>query len=272
MGHTLQLAAGDKRSKPLQCSAFSHFFQQARLAEDSRLVMCQQGKHLELHYLQHQARVPAGSSQEFPTALSFDAAGKCLLIVLSTHKVLIYDIEAQALAATLPSVVSVPAGVLSLHDRIWSISELPALPKKLILAGHDFLLALDLGQLALREKESGATKVELAAEAAETGTPTKTSRGAKRRAKKGAEGLSHISDAADLSPCVWRTYAKTGLRHIFGVWALNRVRWGKPVLQDHFLQPGSNVAHGEDVAGSKKRKRMDIEAMLLTVEVAPETI
>lgn len=446
--HTLQIAAGAQRSKPIKCSAFSPFFQQARLAEDSRLVMCQHGKHLELHYLQppgnateaieggvaawpgaaevapgrlpesqllvrhslsgskqghllasaainhdgklfaasdisgtrifhlsvselqvrreqtfpeslrgmtarsllfsgknlfvlaawrshrlhvmevakakpsacfsehsapvtllvsagewlasgdisgsvhlynldslqHQARVPAGSSQEFPTALSFDASGKCLLIGLSTHKVLIYDIEAQALAATLPSVVSVPAGVLLPHDRICSISELPALPKKLILAGHDFLVVLDLQQLALTEKQSAANKGEIAAEAGsepDTGTPAKTqkgssSRGAKRRAKKGGGALSYVSDPADLSPCVWRTYSKTGFRHIFGIWALDRVRWGKPVLQDHFLQPGiqpgSNAASAENVGGSKKRKRMDIEAMLLTVEVAPQTI
>lgn len=433
--HTLQLAAAKKRSKPLQCGAFSPHFQRASLAEDSRLVMCQRGVQLELHYLQppqepteaieggvaswpgaaevwpsrlpesqllvrhslsgakdghhvtaaaitrdgkhfaasdisgtrlfhlsiselevrrerkfpesvakvaarallfcgesllviaawrshklhivdvqkdkvtaafaehsapitllastgewlasgdasgsvhlynldslqHQARVPAGSSQEFPTALSFDAAGKCLLIALSTHKVLIYDIEAQALAATVPSIVAVPTGVLPLHERICSITTLPGLPRKLILAGHDFMLTLDLEQLALSEEQP-------IDESAAEGSPTKKRRGAKKISRGGASGssrsLSHISDAADMSPCVWRTYSKMSLRHIFGIWSLDRNRWGKPVLQDHFLQPGSQPTLEEEDAGtgSKKRGRVDISAMLLTVEVAPETV
>jgi len=214
-----------------------------------------------------EARVPAGSSQEFPTALSFDAAGKNVLIALSTHKVLIYDVEAQALSAGLPSLVAIPADVLPLQERINSITTLPGAPERLIFAGHNSLLTLDLKQLALAEEQSQPARESLAEDAIET--PLKKRRAAKGTANRMSDASSatvlHISDSTDMSPCVWRTYSKMAMRHIFGLWALDRSRWGKPVLENHFLQQGSSAASEEDDAGSKKRRRMDVEAMLLWV-------
>jgi len=207
-----------------------------------------------LDSLRHQSRVPAGSSHEFPTAMTFDAAAKCLIIALSSHKVLIYDVEAEALTARLPSLIAVPPFVLPTHERICGITALPDLPDKLILTSHNSLVALDLGQLALRGEQSAGDGAEL---------PAKKKRSIQKAQDKDAPSRNklHISDATDTSPCVWRTYPKMALQHIFGIWALDRSRWGKPVLDHHFLE-----------SGAAKRKHMDIEAMLLTLEVAPETV
>jgi len=229
-----------------------------------------------LDSLRHQARVPTGSSQEFATALSFDTAGKCLLIALSTHKVLIYDVETQALRAGLPSLIAVPSEVLPLHERICSITALPGLPERLILAGHNFMLALDLQQLALTEEQPQIAREELIGDDVEMQSKKKKKRKALAHGATDASSSSklHISDATDTSPCAWRTYSKMALRHIFGLWALDESRWGKAVLANHFLQPGSSAASEEEGAarGSKKPRRMEVEAMVLTLEVAPETI
>jgi hypothetical protein len=226
-----------------------------------------------LDSLRHQARVPAGNSQEFPTAMRFDLASKCLLIALSSHKVIIYDVETLALRTGLPSLVLVPAKVLPLHERICSITTLPDRQDRLILAGSSFMLALDLQQLASAEHQPRLAKDEIVGDDGETQK--------KRRKKVSLEGREesasskwHISDHTDISPCAWRTYPKMALRHIFGVWALDGSRWGKAVLAKHYLQSGTKTPPEEDTAGqdSAKRKRMEIEAMLLTLEVAPETV
>merc|ERR1719253_2419746 len=85
--------------------------------------------------------------------MTFDAAAKCLVIALSSHKVLIYDVEAEALTARLPSLIAVPPSVMPRHERICGITALPDFPDKLILTGHNLLLTLDLGQLALRGEQ-----------------------------------------------------------------------------------------------------------------------
>lgn len=230
-----------------------------------------------LDSMRHQVRVPAGSSQEFPTALSFDTAGKNLIIALSTHKVLIYDIEAQTFAANLPAVIAVPAAVLPMAARICSIT---SLPEKLILTGHEFMLTLDLQQLALLKSKS-ARGEPLPDVPAPVNPRFKKKLGFKNDNLTSHGIRLHISDAKDTSPCVWRSYSKMTLRHVFGIFALDRSRWGKPVLPNHYLPPGDAVekrlkteaaASEEDAEGSSKRRRMDIQAMLLTIEVAPETI
>lgn len=222
-----------------------------------------------LDSLRHQARVPAGSSHEFPTALSFDAAGKLLFIALSTHKVLIYDVDAQALAADRPCLIPVSLSVLPAEDRICSIAVLPGFPDKLVLGGHDFLVTLDLKQLAL--EQSQPAREDQVGDATES---SKKRRRGKKVAGSSSSDLSHVSDVGDHSACVWRTYPKLALRHFFGIWPLDTSRWGKHVLENHFLQSGaSGVAPEEDGdGGAKKRSRMGVEAMLLTLEVAPETI
>jgi len=225
-----------------------------------------------LDSLRHQARVPGGSATEFPTAIGFDIGGKCLLIALSSHKMLVYDIEAGALRAGLPAVVAVPEDVLPRQERICSITALPGCSERVILASHNVMLALDLKQLALTANDmpqpvrGASTDVEF---------PARKSRGAKRRRRvaTGSSGVTlHISDPADIEPCVWRTYPKMAMKHIFGIWALDRTHWGKPIHDSSFLQGLAPSEEDNGAQGSKKRIRMDIEAMVLTVEVAPETI
>jgi len=163
-----------------------------------------------LDSLQHHARVPVGSSDGFPTALSFDSHGKHLIVVLSTHAVLVFDVEAQALAAGLPSPLHIPRRALPHHERVCGVAPLPGSGHRLLLWGHAFLLALDLRR---RGNASAAT-----------------------------EEVGGFTAAP-----VWRKYSKVRFHHILGLWSLDAARWGGRVLTDHYMSEGSTKRGRVDV-------------------------
>jgi len=116
-----------------------------------------------LDSLQHHARVPVSDGDAFPTAITFDSAGKRLLIVLSNHEVLIFDVEAQNLVAGMTSSLRIPEKVLPNHERVCGIACLPGSEDKILLWGHGSLVS---GQL--QNCTAGSHEAQLPTSASET--------------------------------------------------------------------------------------------------------
>lgn len=140
--------------------------------------------------LQHQARLPIGTLHGFPTALGFDAPGRMLIVVLSKHAVLFFDLEAQALAAHLPAPAMIPKSSLAIHERVCGIIAPTRTPKKFLLWGHTFLLALSISASSRPGVGNG------------------------RRDERRKEDVASIS---------WQ---KTPLEHILSLHALDEAKWG----------------------------------------------
>mmetsp|Transcript_3625 Transcript_3625/g.6884 ORF Transcript_3625/g.6884 Transcript_3625/m.6884 type:complete len:770 (-) Transcript_3625:142-2451(-) len=148
--------------------------------------------------LQHHAQVPIGAAGGVPTALGFDGPGKLLAVATSSHSVVLFDVEAQTLAAGFPPTVRIPAHLLSPHARVCGIAAPSKSSGKLLLWGHSFMLALNL------TPSSGAA--------------------ADKQAVKG-EG-----DVVIDGPCAWKAYG--GMQHILALTALDEAKWGSPLTSE----------------------------------------
>jgi len=92
---------------------------------------------------EHHARVPVGAAGgRLPTALGFSSERNHLFVVNSSHELIVFDVEEQAIAASVASPVQIPRRVLAPHDRVCGISSAPGVPDKLFLWGHNSLLQL----------------------------------------------------------------------------------------------------------------------------------
>jgi len=96
----------------------------------------------DLDSLTHYVRVPAGDYNGFPTALGFNDLGKILIVVLSDHSVITFDVEQQALVGV--QAAKIPNNILLGHFRICGITTLGV--NKLMLWGPNNLLAFDLDE------------------------------------------------------------------------------------------------------------------------------
>jgi len=96
----------------------------------------------DLDSLTYYVRVPAGNYNGFPTALGFNDRGKILIVVLSDHTVITFDVENQCLVGV--QAMQIPRHILRVHFRICGITTLGV--DKLMLWGPNFLLAFHLDQ------------------------------------------------------------------------------------------------------------------------------
>jgi len=204
-----------------------------------------------LDNLQHHSRVPVGGREATgkPTALCFDAARHRLVVALSTHTLIVYDVEAQALVTTVPSLLLVPRHIVRRHERICGVAVPPGTKDKLLLWGHTFLARVDLASAA--------------ADAAEE-TP-RLQRKKRRKSKDGAPDSD--GEGADKGNGAWKSY--DGFQHIVALCGLDDSQWGSPLLADNkvttaAVQPGGKRQRSG--AGGCKR------AMVLTMEVDPKAI
>lgn len=211
--------------------------------------------------LRHHAKVPVGEGRGFPTALGFDARGERLLLALSSHEILVFDVEAQNLVREITAAASIPRSVgVYRHQRVCGIVPAsPALPDKVLVWGHTFLLTLDL-KAAAAAKATGALEGVAAAPAPE---PKRSAKRARWEASRpGAKRRKTVDDTG-----AWRR--TPGVLHILSLQALDQAHWGPPVLQGHCLT-GPKVSGSSD-AGSAVAGQA-VGAMVLTLEVAPEAV
>ncbi|CAJ1343555.1 unnamed protein product [Effrenium voratum] len=178
------------QGRPRECSAFSPLLQKAWVAQASRLVLCQEGPQLQLWFmketekleedsialpeaqlvmtlslgsvhafsldsLQHHAAVPGSGDQV--TALGFDASGKKAVLVTARHQVMIFDVKAKGVTCALE--VAIPQKFLAPHARVCGLASFQRRPRKLLLWGHGFLLAMDLDLVQAEPAEGGPWKV-----------------------------------------------------------------------------------------------------------------
>lgn len=188
-----------------------------------------------LDSLAHHAQVPVGSYEGFPTAMGFDSGRHRLVVVTSTHAVLVFDVEAQTLAAGVPSPLRIPRSVLRPSARVCGVAAPPGTSGRLLLWGHDFMVRLDPAAPAGKDVAED--------------TPQK---------RKAAE-----SDV----PQRWRKY--DDMQHIIALCALEEAQWGAPVLS----QGGANQSTGKKKRKSGGGGgAAALPAMVLTMEVAPATL
>jgi len=188
-----------------------------------------------LDSLEHHAQVPVGSGQGLPTALGFCAQRNHLLVVFSSHTLVVFDVEAQALAATLPP-LQIPQKLLDPHERVCGVVAPPGTPDKLLLWGHGFMLALQM------QPGTG-------------GTAAAQPDGQGCQGGQGGHGG-------------WRTYR--GMKHILALTALDEAQWGSPLLAGPKPDP---AAPGDEQPQAKRRRQGDrVEAMVLTFEVHPRAV
>lgn len=146
-----------------------------------------------LDALAHHAQVPIGRGDGFPTAMEFDSGRHRLLIVTSSHNVLVFDVEARALAPDVPHPLRIPNSVLAPHVRVCGVVAPPAAEGKLLLWGHNFMMKLDLQEDAGAETEQ------------------------KKRRVTGRQDESR-----------WHAYEN--MEHIVSLSTLEEAQWGTPVL------------------------------------------
>merc|ERR1712216_249795 len=218
--------------------------------------------------LSHHARVPVGSSTGFPTALGFDARGKRLIVVLSSHEVVVFDVEAQALVANVPSPSRIPVKLLQPQKRLSGVVASLGRPDKVLLWGHQSLISMDL------RPEAQAPAVD--AEEAPGGAPTPKKKAKKN--KKGAQTPKKTDDVQDAKEpaavvCGEAPFQSfEGMKNVLAMAGLDEARWGGPILQGYCLQDSSATNAAEKKEKSKKRKSIGsaVGALVLSLEVAPE--
>jgi len=223
-----------------------------------------------LDKLQHHAKVPLGCDDNekvraFPTALCFDGGRNRLIVALSTHKLIIFDVEALTLAQDVPSIVTIPPKTVPPCARVCGISAPPAGRGKLLLWGHSFLVKVDLKAPGDKDAEEEQPKKKKKRKS-KAGTPEGAEAAATDASKGGGDG-NNSTEA-----CVWKAYE--GMQHIVSLHPLEESQWGAPLLDD----PNSNaaeVSHPSVATANKKRLRAAFakgRAMVLTLEVAPVAI
>ncbi|CAJ1396458.1 unnamed protein product [Effrenium voratum] len=104
-----------------------------------------------LDSLQHHAAVPGSGDQV--TALGFDASGKKAVLVTARHQVMIFDVKAKGVTCALE--VAIPQKFLAPHARVCGLASFQRRPRKLLLWGHGFLLAMDLDLVQAEPAEKG---------------------------------------------------------------------------------------------------------------------
>lgn len=177
------------------------------------------------------ARVPAGSAEGRTTALAFDARGRSLLLALSTHRVVAFDVEEQAFAAGFAVAPRVPDRILAPHARICGIAAPRGAPHKLLLWGHGFVLSLEVKpwRQAGAEGQGG-----------------------------GAAGPRTVEGS-----CAWRKLPP--MRHLLGLCALDEATWGPSLLRGQPM-----LTEEGQPPGKKRRTSAEVSSMVVTVEVTPE--
>jgi len=195
------------------------------------------GVHIfNLDSLEHHTKVPIG--QGIPTALAFHAQRSQLIVATSYHTLIVFDVEAQALATTVPE-LEVPTTMLEEHVRICGVASPLGNPDKLLLWGHSFMLGLELCQGTFPEKK------------ATTGIAMDT------------DVTVVVQDEPD---CRWRRY--DGMHHILALSMLDESQWGAAMLRrEQELEPHQD---GEPRPGKRQKCENRMQAMVLTLEVAPE--
>jgi len=109
-----------------------------------------------LDTLQHHARVPVGGAGgAFATAMTFDARGSRLIVALSTHKLVIFDVESQTLAEGLPAHLEIPRQAFEPHSRICGLAAPPRAASKVLLWGHSSMAQLEIRPWAAAAEEVG---------------------------------------------------------------------------------------------------------------------
>jgi len=221
--------------------------------------------------LEHHSRVPVGSDQGFPTALAFCAQRSQLLVALSSHNVLVFDVEARALSAAAPS-LHVPERLVTRQERICG-AVAPAAPgRRWLLWTHDALLALELRAPAAPTPPAAAapaaTEPAEAAEAAEAAA-------SRKRPILGGGSAAGERRAVPLGMCRWHVYR--GMKHILSLHALDAAQWGPPLHEDPLTlgDPDRDSAAGgdDDGRGAKRCKAgAGVRAMALTFEVSSEAV
>ena len=101
--------------------------------------------------LYHHASVPVGHGAA--TAMGFDSSGKHLVVVTTAHVVTLYDIESQSLASDIAP-FDIPKRHLAVHARVCGVATFPEAPDKLLLWGHNYLLAVNLKARQARDDSS----------------------------------------------------------------------------------------------------------------------
>jgi len=101
----------------------------------------------------HHASVPVGRG--VATALGFDSSGKHLVVATTAHVVTLFDIESQSLHADIPP-FDIPKRHLAVHARVCGIAAFPEAPEKLLLWGHNYLLAVNVKAKKVAKSESAA--------------------------------------------------------------------------------------------------------------------
>jgi U3 small nucleolar RNA-associated protein 4 len=161
------------------------------------------GVHIfNLDSLEHHTKVPIG--QGIPTALAFHAQRSQLIVVTSSHNLVVFDVEAQALInhdATESGSLEVPKGMVPSHVRICGVASPLGHPNKLLLWGHSFMLGLDL-----RPKTHEAF-------------PTSS----------GDADNDVTVVVKDKDNCRWRRY--DGMQHILALCMLDESQWGATLLR-----------------------------------------
>jgi len=212
-----------------------------------------------LDSLQHHCRVPTGDG--FPTALAFDSRGKKLVAVLSTHAVIVFDIEEKRLATGLNGAAPIPPQVVPYHMRICGASMFNLQKsEKVLLWGHTFIAVLDLDEWKANLDKTGAKE-----------NCTNTLRRGKRDSKQRFE---------QPLPPGWRMYPR--MRYILALKALDETQWGAPVLKGQTDLPEMEE-EGEKAAKKRRNEQgalmaelstasPSVQARVLTLEVTPMTV
>lgn len=200
--------------------------------------------------LEHHSQVPVGSGQGFPTALAFCAQRKNLLVALSSHTVVVFDVEACALSAAVPP-LQVPRALVPAHDRICG-AVAPAGARRWLFWTHEALLSLEL------RAPGGAA------------APARAGAAGKRPRGEGGAGEGRLLDS-----CRWRAYR--GVRHVLSLHALDAAQWGSPLHQGGLPARGPHdgeaAAEGGEGGPAKRHRRGDgVQAMVLTFEVSSEAV
>eukprot|EP00929_Paragymnodinium_shiwhaense_P030243 TRINITY_DN17162_c0_g1_i1.p1 TRINITY_DN17162_c0_g1~~TRINITY_DN17162_c0_g1_i1.p1 ORF type:complete len:775 (-),score=188.67 TRINITY_DN17162_c0_g1_i1:86-2410(-) len=209
--------------------------------------------------LQHHVRVPIGSSNGFPTALGFDARGKRLVVVLSSHQVVVFDVEAQALVSNVPTPSRIPATVLDPHQRISGVVASPGRPDKVILWGHQCVVSLDLTAAA---QEAPAAEDEM-----EQPTPKK----ARKNKKQSAADAELAEEPEELVRSQGPFQRFRHMKTLLAMAGLDESRWGNKVLQGYCLQDSSSDVKTPEKKGKKRPASGNtVSALALTLEVSQE--
>ncbi|CAK0852750.1 unnamed protein product [Prorocentrum cordatum] len=176
-------------------------------------------------------RVPAGSAEGRTTALAFDARGRNLVLALSTHRIVAFDVEEQAFAAGFAVTPRVPDRILAPHARICGIAAPRGAPHRLLLWGHSFVLSLEVKPWMLAGAEGQSC---------------------------GAAGTRVVEGS-----CAWRRLPP--MRHLLGFCALDEATWGPSLLRGQPM-----LTEEGQPPGKKRRTGAEVSSMVVTLEVAPE--